>query len=95
LDLEKYGFEKLFNAKWIYLEVANFKPKRIYPQIDYGILKNEEGLSAWRMTRDSHEELGKGIFDDKLLNDHKVKFVAGYQESQILSGCFMNQTKMS
>lgn len=92
LDLEKYGFKKLFTAEWIYLEFANFKPKPANPYLSYKILTHKEDLSAWRLAWDSDEQLGKEIFVDKLLNDQKVKFVAGYQEDKIVSGCFVNKT---
>ena len=92
LDLNSYGFEKLFNAQWIYLESSKFIPLVNTKKLRYEIVKNEEVLSAWRIAWDSNEKIGKEIFNSKLLDNPKVHFIAGYDEHQIVSGCFVNKT---
>ncbi len=92
LDLNKYEFTKLFDAQWMYLEVANFIQTEKTGNLPYEIVGNEETLSAWRLAWDADERIGKQIFSPKLLNNSKVYIVAGYQEEQIVSGCFVNKT---
>ncbi len=92
LDLSEYGFTKLFDAQWIYIEAKKFKPYGTNGNLHYEIVTTENVLSAWRIAWDSDEQLGKEIFNPKLLNDSKVYFVAGYDGKQIVSGCFVNRT---
>ncbi len=92
LDLSRYGLTKLFDARWLYLEPDNFKPTAEGPKLRYEILKTEAALSLWRRAWDAEEQLGKEIFDAKLLADESVYFVAGYSGDKILCGCFINRT---
>src|SRR5687767_5905629 len=59
LDLTEYGFAKLFDAQWIYLEAANFKPESESGNLRYEIVKNERDLAKWRLAWDSDERLGE------------------------------------
>src|ERR1700738_1235806 len=91
LDLSEYGFEKLFDAQWIYLETADFKP--LNPNgLRYEILKTESDLLNWRMAWDSDVTLGEKIFNAKLLNNRDIYFIAGYENENIVTGCFINKT---
>jgi hypothetical protein len=92
LDLKEYGFTKLFDARWIYLEAEKFNPSKASRNLRYEIVNAEDVLSAWRIAWDSDEQLGKAIFNPKLLDNPKVFFVAGYDGKQIVSGCFANRT---
>lgn len=92
LNLSEYGFAKLFDAQWFYLEAADFTPAKKSGNLSYEIVNSEEILSAWRLAWDSDERLGRKIFDPKLLENSSVFFVAGYFERQIVSGCFVNKT---
>lgn len=92
LDLGEFGFTKLFDACWIYLEAANFRPAVDSRQLRFEIVNSEEALSAWRLTWDSEERLGKEIFDSKLFDNKRVYFIAGYKAEQIVNGCFVNKT---
>ena len=92
LDLIQYGFEKLFDAQWMYLDRKNFIPIENDKKLHYVIVKNEEILSAWRIVWDSDEGLGAEIFNSKLLDNPDVYFVAGYEGEKIVSGCLINKT---
>lgn len=92
LNLKKYGFKKLFDAQWIYLEAANFKPSVGEKKLRYKIADNEKLLSAWRLAWDSDERLGKEIFRLELLDDPNAYFIAGFDDEKIMSGCFINRT---
>lgn len=92
LDLSEYGFTKLFDAQWIYLGAEKFRPRAADVNLRYEIVNAEDVLARWRIAWDSDEQLGKEIFDRKLLDDPKVYFVAGFDGKQILSGCLVNRT---
>ena len=53
LDLNQYGFRKLFDAQWIYLEAQNFRPLENGESLRYEIVDEESALSSWRITWDS------------------------------------------
>ncbi len=92
IDLGKYGFTKLFDAQWIYLEATKFIATKENKNLRYEIVNREDILSRWRIAWDSDEQLGKEIFNPKLLGNPRVYFVAGYERKQIVSGCFVNKT---
>jgi hypothetical protein len=92
LDLTEYGFTKLFDARWIYLEAGKFAPYGAGGNLRYAIISSEDVLAAWRKAWDADEQLGKEIFSRKLLDDSKVYFVAGHEGKLIVSGCFVNRT---
>ena len=92
LDLTEFGFGKLFDAQWIYLESAKFTPESKTKNLKYEIVKSEKALTKWRIGWDADEKLGEQIFSSKLLDNPGVYFVAGYDGKQIVSGCFVNRT---
>lgn len=92
LDLREYGFEKLFVAKWIYLEAERFKSMKMDDKLIYKIVESADVLSDWRIAWDADEKLGKQIFHAELLDNPKVFFIAGYDKETIMSGCFINKT---
>lgn len=92
LNLNRYGFAKLFNAGWIYLEAEKFTPKSESRILRYEIVRSEDALARWKIAWDSDERLGKQIFSAKLLDNPRVFFVAGYDDKKIVSGCFVNRT---
>lgn len=92
LDLTEFGFGKLFDAQWIYLEAAKFTPENKIKNLKYEIVGSEEALTKWRINWDTDEKLGEQIFSSKLLDNPGVYFVAGYDGKQIVSGGFVNRT---
>ena len=64
LDLNAYGFDKLIDANWIYLEAENFTPVKTEPKLQFRIIENADNLSDWRIAWDSDEDLGNQIFYD-------------------------------
>lgn len=93
LDLNKYGFTKLFDARWMYLEAAKFSAMRKRSGLRCELIKNESALAMWRLAWDSDEQLGREIFNSRLLDNPKVYFVGGYADDRIISGCFVNRTE--
>lgn len=92
LDLAKYGFSRLFDAQWIYLEAEKFTPLRQSKRLRFAIIDNESELAAWRIAWDTDEKIGKEIFSPKLLSNPKVYFLAGYRDGEIFCGCLVNKS---
>ncbi len=92
LNLSDYGFRRLLNAQWTYLKTELFVLHKRRLPLKYKILANEDELSDWRQAWDDNEQLGKEIFWAGLLRDPNVKFIAGYYENQLVSGCMLNKT---
>jgi len=93
LNLSKYGFTKLFDAEWMYLEAEKFTRIEKSKNLRYEVINDEDVLSAWRIAWDFDEQLGKEIFSPKLLSNPKVYLVAGYERERIVSGCLINKTE--
>jgi hypothetical protein len=92
LDLSEHGFAKLFEAKWIHLQLSDFRPLSITHPLIYKILANEEELSTWRLAWDVDEQIGINIFSPRLLNNPRVKFIAGYRKEKLICGCMVNES---
>ena len=92
LNLEDLGFIKRFTAQWIYLDSAKFIPQPQYKQLEYQIIQDEAELTIWKQGWGTYEEPGEEIFLPGLLNLPTVKFIAGYHQGQLLSGCLVNKT---
>ena len=91
LDLAIYGFAKLFDAQWIYLERRNFKPIHSN-HCHYQFIEAEKDLLDWRLAWNMDASLGNKIFNAKLLDDPNVHFVARHDREKMVSGCFTNKT---
>jgi len=91
LDLTGHRFFKLFDAKWIYLDISKFTPTGS-GGLKYKIVKKPEDLDKWRVAWDANEQqqLGKSIFSDAMLDDPDVWFIAGYDGDSLISGCLVN-----
>jgi hypothetical protein len=92
LNLSRYGFEKLFDARWIHLKSTAFTPLTNSSGLRYKVLKTEKALSEWRVVWDPDRESGEKIFNSGLLDNPEVSFIAGYDGERIVSGCFLNKT---
>jgi hypothetical protein len=88
LDLEPYGFTKLFDAKWMYLEPSKFEPAEEKTGLRYEAVDTVEVFENWLLAWDADKILGKGIFDYELMWD--ISFIAGYGGEEIVSGCIVN-----
>lgn len=93
LDLTGFGFKKLFDAQWIYLEAAKFHPVNDRRNLRFKVIESVDALNEWRLGWDADEELGKKIFDHKLLKNPRVFFIAGYSVGGIVCGCLINRTE--
>jgi hypothetical protein len=78
LDLTGFGFEKLFDSKWLYLEATNFVKPDLPLSIDFRVANNNSDLLSWIETWGEGLELGKQIYNEKLLTNPDIIFVTGY-----------------
>jgi hypothetical protein len=92
-DLTEFGFSKLFEASWFYLEPKSFVPLSEKTELHYEIVKSEQILGEWKLCWDADRELGNKIFTPQLLLNKDVFFIAGFSDKQICSGCFINETE--
>jgi len=96
LQLEQLGFQRLFDAKWIYLKAGEFKPLGSRPrQLRYVVLTTPTLLAAWRTAWNNHEQgenLVETLYIDALLANPRIKFIAGYDGPSMVSGCILNQS---
>lgn len=92
LDLTKLNFRRLFDAKWLYLQAEKFESAGTNSMIKYKFIADNVELSKWRIAWDANERLGIEIFDQKLLDNAKLHFVAGYESEAIITGCLVNKT---
>ena len=92
LELEAFGFEKLFDANWLYLDVAKFTPVNNSLKLIYKIVEDEKVLAEWLKAWDSDEHLGSKVFQPAMLDNPKIYFVAGDDGEKIVCGCLVNKT---
>lgn len=96
LQLEQLGFQRLFDAKWIYLKAGEFKPLGSRArQLRYVVLTTPTLLAAWRAAWNNHEQgenLAETLYIDALLAYPRIKFIAGYDGPSMVSGCILNQS---
>jgi hypothetical protein len=93
LDLTEFGFSKLFDANWIYLESDSFVPIIQTEKLHYEIIEDEQTLSKWKLAWDTDEKLGDKIFNPKLLSKNDVFFIAGFEKGNLVNGCLVNKTE--
>lgn len=92
LNLAKFGFDKLFDAKWIYLKSEKFNSALQNSNLRYEIIEDEKNLARWKLSWHQNADLGNIIFTPDLLKNENVLFVAGSENNKIVSGCFVNQS---
>lgn len=90
LDLRPYGFTKLFDAQWIYLDRSTFKSIPEYSKLKWKTVQTTKELEEWLLAWDSDASLGKQIFTPQMLDDAAIKFIAGYENDKLTTGCLLN-----
>lgn len=95
LDLVPFGFEKLFNSQWLYLNPENFLKLDSSTQINFRIVANRRDLSVWIETWGEDVELGERIYNEKLLANPNIHFVIGYLDEVPVYVALLNQSEPS
>ncbi len=90
LNMRAYGFERLFDAQWMYLDASKFKSPVANSRLAYGTVVDKSALQQWWRAWDDGEELGLKIFSDEMIRDAKLKFIMGRGTGSIESGCILN-----
>ena len=93
LDLVPFGFEKLFEAKWIYLEKDLLRAREEQSGLVYQIAKSESDLTDWRIGWEKGETVtSNSIFGNGLLQNPDLFFIAGIIDVEIVCGCLVNRS---
>lgn len=92
LDLTKFGFEKLFDSQWIYLESNDFSSLDTPDHIDFKMIESENDLQLWIEVWGEGVELGNQIYNKDLLENSDVKFVIGYVDSKPIYVALLNKS---
>ena len=94
LNLVKFGFERLFDATWIYLEGNAFRRSETSASLRWDLIKGRRELAAWRLAWNKNESDGNIadlIFADRLLENSRMHFIAGYEGESLVAGCILNK----
>jgi hypothetical protein len=76
LDLEPYGFSKLFDAKWLHLEKKSFIPISDLSNYEFKSARTREDLDQWIIDWGEGKEIGEQIFNSSLLDNPSVELVS-------------------
>jgi hypothetical protein len=96
LNLSRLGFEKLFHATWFYLEGSAFKRSENSASLRWDLIRGRRELAAWRLAWNKNESGGNVadlIFGDRLLENPRMRFIAGYEGESLVAGCILNRTE--
>lgn len=93
LDLVKFGFEKLFDAQWIYLGSDDFYNANTSDHIDFKIVESEADLQLWIEVWGEGVELGNQIYNKALVENPDVVFVVGYVDEEPQHVALLNKSE--
>lgn len=93
LDLTKFGFEKLFDAQWIYLESGHFSAAETSDPVDFKVVKSEDDLQLWIEVWGEGVELGNQIYNKALVENSDVLFIVGYVENKPKHVALLNKSE--
>jgi hypothetical protein len=96
-DFTVVGFERLFEARWIWQDSETLLPHRRTDGLRWEIVKTVDELTRWEEAWDGlaageHIEPSARIFLPALLNDPDVLFIAGYQDQALVAGAIGNRS---
>jgi hypothetical protein len=97
LDLTSFGFEPLFEARWLWRSPSVAPPSADIPEIHWCIIQQPDELIEWENAwagRPSTAQLAleAHIFRPSLLVNQAIVFVAAYRDHQIVAGAIGNRT---
>jgi hypothetical protein len=96
LNLSQFGFTRLIDATWIYLEGNSFKRSDTSTSLRWDLIKGRRELAAWRLAWNKNESGGNVadlIFADRLVDTPRMHFIAGYAGESLVAGCILNRTE--
>ena len=90
LQLERFGFQPLFDARWLFLdgEIQSSRAMRS----NFGRIESIDALLAWRNAWDGNALLGAQIFTRALLGTPGFHIFAGRQDGATVCGFVANRT---
>ena len=96
VDMSQFGFGKLFDATWIYLEGNSFKRAELSSGLRWDVIKGRRELTAWRLAWNKNEidgNVAELLFVDRLVENPRMHFIAGYEGGRLVAGCILNRTE--
>ena len=90
------GFGRLFNATWFYLEGNAFKRSATSASLRWDLIRGRRELAAWRLAWNKNEidgNVAELLFVDRLLENPRMQFIAGYEGESLVAGCILNRTE--
>ena len=95
LDLKPQGFEKLFDAQWLYLEAGKFLPTENTSVLSYVLVRNEMELQQWREFWSKSNEGANAvpIYRNAIMGDKNLSFMLGMNKvHEVVSIFLLNRT---
>ena len=96
LNLSQFGFTRLIDATWLYLEGNAFRRSDISSGLRWDLIKGRRELAAWRLAWNKNEINGNVadlIFAARLLENPRMHSIAGYEGERLVAGCILNRTE--
>lgn len=75
LELEPYGFSKLFDAQWLHLEKKVFKPISELSAYGFKTVRTDEDLEQWIVDWGEGKDIGQQIFNPSLLDNPSIELI--------------------
>jgi hypothetical protein len=93
-DLRALDFQILFEARWMYREATLLKPVNVMNNVHWRIVKDAAELEHWETAwSNQNQQAQRRIFLPSLLEDQDIRFIAAYQENEMIAGVIANRTE--
>jgi hypothetical protein len=89
LDLAPLGFEKLFDAQWLYRPASEIQAPTL-PGLDWKKVTAEMRLAAWERGFFDGEE-PEGLFRPGLLSDPEIAIMGAFNKDEARAGAIFNR----
>jgi hypothetical protein len=93
LDLSAYGFQRLFQAQWIFREASTEHPQSGTVSLQWSRVATDQELLRWEAAWSQGETAAARLFLPGLLQDEDICILAGYQGGQLVAGAIANRTE--
>ncbi|HET8913768.1 MAG TPA: hypothetical protein VFN23_20005, partial [Ktedonobacteraceae bacterium] len=93
LDLSAYGFQRLFQAQWIFREASTEHPQASTASLQWSRVATDQELLRWEAAWSQGETAAARLFLPGLLQNEDICILAGYQGGQLVAGAIANRTE--
>ncbi len=92
LDLTPFGFQRIFQAQWIFRQAPTDLSPQIAADIQWKRITAERELLRWEDVWSQPDPPRNRLFLPTLLHDADICIIAAYKENQIIAGAIANRT---